>query len=55
MKYLHTMVRVRDIDGTARIEVETNKIDLLKIDTEGYEFKIIKGLGESISKIKLIH
>ena len=32
-----------------------DKIDLLKIDTEGYEFKIIKGLGESISKIKVIH
>ena len=32
-----------------------DKIDLLKIDTEGYEFKVIKGLGESISKIKLIH
>ena len=32
-----------------------NKIDILKIDTEGYEFKVIKGLGHSISKIKLIH
>ena len=32
-----------------------DKIDLLKIDTEGYEFNVIKGLGENISKIKLIH
>ena len=32
-----------------------DKIDLLKIDTEGYEFKIIKGLEKNISKIKLIH
>lgn len=36
-------------------ENNIGKIDLLKIDTEGYEFKIIKGLGENISKIKLIH
>ena len=36
-------------------EKKIDKIDLLKIDTEGYEFKVIKGLGENISKIKLIH
>jgi hypothetical protein len=28
---------------------------LLKIDTEGYEFNVIKGLGDNISKVKLIH
>ena len=33
MKYLHTMVRVRDIDGIARIEVEPDKINLLNDDT----------------------
>ncbi len=32
-----------------------DKIDLLKIDTEGYEFNVIRGLEENISKIKLIH
>ena len=32
-----------------------NNIDIIKIDTEGYEFKIIKGMGKNISKIKLIH
>ena len=36
-------------------EKKIDKIDLLKIDTEGYEFKVIRGLGENISKIKLIH
>ena len=36
-------------------EKKLKKIDLLKIDTEGYEFKVIKGLGSNISKIKLIH
>ena len=30
-------------------------IDLLKIDTEGYEFNVLKGLGNKISKVKLIH
>ena len=32
-----------------------NSIDLLKIDTEGYEFKVIQGLEDQISKIKYIH
>ncbi len=31
------------------------KIDLLKIDTEGYELKAIKGLGKNISRVNLIH
>ncbi len=34
---------------------EIPNIDLLKIDTEGYELKVIKGLGEEIKKIKYIH
>ena len=31
-----------------------NKIDLLKIDTEGYEFNVIKGFERNIKKIDLI-
>jgi len=30
-------------------------IDILKIDTEGYEFEVLKGLGQEISKIKFIY
>ena len=30
-------------------------IDLLKIDTEGYEYKVLKGLGDQIRKIRYIH
>lgn len=30
-------------------------VDLLKIDTEGFEFNVLKSLGEKISIIKLIH
>jgi len=36
-------------------EKKINKIDLLKIDTEGYEFNILKGLIKNFSKIKLIY
>ena len=32
-----------------------SEIDLLKIDTEGYEFDVIKGLEEKIKIIKIIH
>lgn len=32
-----------------------NKIDLLKIDTEGYEYNILKGLTNHHDKIKLIY
>tara|TARA_B100000780_G_C21066493_1_gene428889 strand:- start:142 stop:870 length:729 start_codon:yes stop_codon:yes gene_type:complete len=30
-------------------------IDILKIDTEGYEFEVLKGLGLEISRIKFIY
>ena len=30
-------------------------IDLVKIDTEGYDFHVIKGLGELITKVKFIY
>ena len=31
------------------------KIDLIKIDTEGYEYNIIKGLGDQINNVKVLH
>ncbi len=34
---------------------EIENVDLLKIDTEGYEFNIIKGLSKYSHKIKLIY
>jgi FkbM family methyltransferase len=34
---------------------DIKSIDLLKIDTEGYELKVIEGLGKEIKKIKYIH
>ena len=47
-------VQVRRLDEfleRSRIE----KIDLLKIDTEGYEFTVLKSLGHYITKINMIH
>ena len=32
-----------------------DKIDLLKIDTEGYEFNVLKGLAKHNDKIKLVY
>ena len=31
-----------------------DQIDLLKIDTEGYEFEVLKGLKDSINKVSII-
>ena len=36
-------------------ENKIDKIDLLKIDTEGYEYSVLKGLGKKISKIRYIY
>ena len=31
-----------------------DKLDLLKIDTEGHELEVLKGLGKKIQKVKYI-
>ena len=36
-------------------EEKVDYIDLLKIDTEGYELNVLKGLNDSIKKTKLIY
>lgn len=36
------------------IKKDISQIDLLKIDTEGYELEVLKGLEESISKVSII-
>tara|TARA_B100002019_G_C21239229_1_gene584542 strand:- start:578 stop:1291 length:714 start_codon:yes stop_codon:yes gene_type:complete len=42
--------RLEDIINELKIE----NVDILKIDTEGYDFNVIKGLGNKISKVKYI-
>ena len=46
-------VQVQSIDNIFRKE-NLNKIDLLKIDTEGFVYEILKGCEQSIQKIKII-
>ena len=36
-------------------DLKIENIDILKIDTEGYDFKVIKGLGDSIKIVKYIY
>ena len=48
-----TTVKIKD--GFSYLEKEKiEKIDLLKIDTEGYEYFVIKGFGKNIDKVKVI-
>ena len=50
-------VKVDTIDEFLKINKQINKIELLKIDTEGYEIQVLKGASYSIKtgKIKLIY
>ena len=36
-------------------QIDIKEIDILKIDTEGYDFNVIKGLGYSIKFVKFIY
>jgi FkbM family methyltransferase len=48
-------ISIKIINGAKLIEREKiNSIDLLKIDTEGHEYYVIKGFEGDISKIKVI-
>ena len=35
-------------------DLKINVVDLIKIDTEGHEFNVIKGLGDKIHNVKII-
>ena len=45
------MIKLEDFVDKENIK----KIDLLKIDTEGYELNVLKGLGSKIKDVYLIH
>ena len=36
-------------------ELKINEVDILKVDTEGYDFYVIKGLGDYIKNVKYIY
>jgi len=48
----HILRLIRGDDYMSRHNLQN--IDFLKIDTEGYEFKVLKGFGDSIKNIKII-
>ena len=45
------VITLEDFFNEQKIKI----VDLLKIDTEGYEFKVLKGLGKHIAKVRFIH
>ena len=50
----NTQVKIDSLENLISID-EFNFIDLIKIDTEGYDFNVIKGLGNLISKVRFIY
>ena len=50
----NTQVKIDSLENLINID-ELNFIDLIKIDTEGYDFNVIKGLGNLISKVRFIY
>ena len=54
-KKLYEIVKIKIIKLSQYFDINNlEKIDFLKIDTEGYEYDVLKGLGDKIIKIRLI-
>ena len=49
-----TKIKMNRLEGILK-ELKIKEVDILKIDTEGYDYKVIKGLGESIKFVKYIY
>ena len=47
-------IKMDRLDNILR-ELGIDSVDILKIDTEGYDFRVIRGLGDSIKLIKYIY
>ena len=50
----NTQVKINSLENLINID-EFKVIDLIKIDTEGYDFNVIKGLGNLITKVRFIY
>jgi len=50
----NTKVKIDSLENIINID-EFEVIDLIKIDTEGYDFNVIKGLGSLITKVRFIY
>ena len=56
LKKISEKIKIKVIRLENYLEKEKiKKIQILKIDTEGYEYQVLKSLGERIKNIKLIH
>ena len=54
-KLINKKIEVKQVNFKNYLEIKNiDRIDLLKIDTEGYEFEVLKGLDSSISKVYII-
>ena len=53
-EFFVTKIKIDRLDNILKT-LEINKVDILKIDTEGYDFHVIKGLGEFIKNINYIY
>ncbi len=47
-------IKIRKLEDILN-ELKIENVDILKIDTEGYDFHVIKGLGNNINKVKYIY
>ena len=50
----NSQVKIDTLENLIKID-EFKFIDLIKIDTEGYDYNVIKGLGNLISKVRFIY
>ncbi len=48
-------IRIVTLKDEMTKNIKLKNIDILKIDTEGYEYNVLKGLGNEILKIKYIY
>ena len=54
-KLINKKIEIKKVNFKNYLEIKNiDRIDLLKIDTEGYEFEVLKGLDSSISKVYII-
>ena len=51
----HDLIEIVTLKDEIKKRNIVNEIDILKIDTEGYEYNVLIGLGDEIRKINLIY
>jgi len=54
IQFYDVKVKVDRLDNILNL-LKIQYVDILKIDTEGYDFNVIKGLGEHIKNVKYIY